>query len=263
MTFLIGFFALYLALGAWLYITQRSILYLPDTTRFSPREAGFPDMDVISFETADGLTLESWYKEAEPGKLTVLYFHGNAANLLNHSWIARPLIDAGYGVLLLEYRGYGGNPGSPTEDGLYQDARGALGYLKLAGLRENDVVLFGASLGTGIAVKMATEITPKAVILQSPYTSIAKAGQHHYWYLPVKWLIKDRFASDQRISEVKTPLLFLVGTADGVIPPDLSYQLFDLAPEPKSLEVFDNVGHNDLSDNGGMKAVLKFLDELE
>lgn len=263
MTFLIGFATLYLALGVFLYFTQRSILYLPDTTRFQPGDAGFPDMDVVSFETADGLTLESWYRKAEPGKLTVLYFHGNAANLLNHSFIARPLLAAGYGVLLLEYRGYGGNPGSPTEDGLYEDARGAIEFLQGRGVGENDIVLFGASLGTGIAVKIATEITPKAVILQSPYTSIAKAGQHHYWYLPVKWLIKDRFASDELISGVKAPLLFLVGTADGVIPPDLSYQLFELAGEPKSLEVFDNVGHNDLSENGGMKAVLVFLDELK
>lgn len=263
MKFLIGFATFYLAHGAILYFAQRSILYLPDTTRFQPGDAGFPDMAVVSIKTADGLTLESWYQEGEPGKPTVLYFHGNAANLLNHSWIARPLVDAGYGVLLLEYRGYGGNPGSPTEDGLYQDARGALEFLKNQGVDENDVVLFGASLGTGVAVKMATEISPKAVILQSPYTSIAKAGQHHYWYLPVKWLIKDRFASDERIGEVKAPLLFLVGTADGIIPPDLSYELFELAPEPKSLEVFDNVGHNDLSDNGGMKAVLEFLSELK
>lgn len=252
----------YGVMAAWLYFAQRDILYLPDTAKPGPVDAGFPDMDVVTYETADGLALYGWYRQAEAGRPTIVYFHGNAGNLLNHSWIARPLIGAGYGVLLVEYRGYGGNPGAPDEAGLLADGRAAINYLLQAGVPENDMMFFGMSLGTGVAVAMATEYTPAAVILQSPYTSIAKAGQYHYWYMPVRWLIKDTFPAEDWIKEVHAPLLVLVAEDDTVIPPKLSLELFAGANQPKTLETFTNTGHNDLSDNGGMKAVLEFLGRL-
>ena len=250
-------------MAGWLYFNQRGILYIPYTAQPSPAEAGLPDMAVVEYQTADGLTLYGWYQQAVGDKPTIVYFHGNAGNLLNHSWIAGPLIEAGYGVLLVEYRGYGGNPGKPTEDGLYADGRAAIEFLKGAGINENGLVFFGQSLGTGIAVKMAIEYSPKALILQSPYTSIAKAGQHHYWYLPVLWLIKDKFPSDERIGDVAAPLLVLIAEHDTIIPPKMSRQLFALANQPKTLKELVNSGHNDLSGNGGMKAVLEFLSKLQ
>ncbi len=217
----------------------------------------------VFFETPDGLTISGWYKAAPPGRPTFLYFHGNGGNNLNHSVNARPMIEAGYGLLLVEYRGYGGNPGSPTEDGLYNDGRGALNYLKSQGVKEADIILFGYSLGTGIAIQMANETSPKALILQAPYTSIAGVAQTHYWYLPVKYLIKDRFASKDLIGEIKTPMLFMLGTKDRVIPNKFSYGLFEIANEPKALEVFEGLGHNDLGNPEVLAAVFKFLDELD
>lgn len=257
------FGAVYAVMVGWLYFNQRSILYIPYPAQPSPGEAGLPDMEVVEYQTADGLTLYGWCQRAQGDKPTIVYFHGNAGNLLNHSWIAGPLIEAGYGVLLVEYRGYGGNPGKPTEDGLYDDGRAAIEFLKGAGIDENGLVFFGQSLGTGIAVKMAIEYSPKALILQSPYTSIAKAGQHHYWYLPVRWLIKDKFPSDQWIGNVETPLLVLIAERDTIIPPKMSRQLYALANQPKTLKELADTDHNNLSGNGGIKAVLEFLSKLQ
>lgn len=262
MTFLIGFLTLYFIAGAFLYFTQRSLLYFPDTNRYGPGAAGLDDMTDVRFETPDGLTISGWYKKAPPGRPTFLYFHGNGGNNLNHSVNARPMIEAGYGVLLLEYRGYGGNPGSPTEEGLYQDGRGALNFLKTQGVADRDIILFGYSLGTGVAIKMASEISAKTLILQAPYTSIAGVAQSHYWYMPVKWLIKDQFAAGDLIGEIRTPMLFMLGTADTVIPPKFTYGLFELAGEPKTLEVFEGLGHNDLGDPEVLAAVFKFLNTL-
>lgn len=263
LTLFFTFLALYLALGAWLYLAQRSILYLPDPTRYTPEDAGFSDMAVVTFQTKDGLTLESWYQEAEPGKPTIVYFHGNAGNLLNHSYIGHPLTQAGYGVLLLEYRGFGGNPGKPTEQGFYADARAAIEFLKGRGLKDKDLVLFGMSLGTGVAVKMAAEITPKALVLQSPYPSIAEVGQHHYWYMPVKWLVRDKFPAKDYIAANSAPLLVLAAENDKVIPFKFSKSLYEAAKKPKTMRIFKFGGHNDLSGNGGPEAVLEFLNQLD
>lgn len=253
----------YAVLGGWLFYNQRSLLYFPDPSTPSPAAAGFPDMEVVRFKTADGLTLSAWYKPAAAGQATIVYFHGNAGSLLNHSWIARPFLDAGYGMLLVEYRGYGGNAGTPTEDGLYYDGTAAIEFLKGLGVAGQDLVLFGQSLGTGVAVEMATRFKAKALILQSPYTSIPDVGQFHYWYMPVKWLAKDRFDSASKISRVEAPLLVTYARDDVVVPAKFSVALFDLALEPKTLIAIEGAGHNDLGDAGGLEVVLEFLKTLE
>lgn len=247
----------------WLYLSQRALLYYPDPTPVKPAEAGFPDMAEVAYETEDGLTLVGWYKRAQGGKPTLVYFHGNAGNLGNHSWIARPFIDAGYGMLLATYRGYGGNPGSPTEAGLIKDGRAAIRYLReKQGLNASGLVIYGMSLGTGIAVPLAAETGPKGLILQSPFTSIADVGQHHYWYAPVKWLARDRYESVKRIGEVKAPVLVIYAEADRIIPPKFSLALYEAANRPKTIRAVAGAGHNDLSGEGGVQLVLEFLKEI-
>ena len=254
--------AVYLAMVVWMYFAQRSLMYFPNTETPDLVLAGYSDMAVVTTSTEDGLELFGWYKAALPGQPTIVYFHGNAGNLFNHSRIARPLIEAGYGVLLVEYRGYGGNAGSPTEDGLYADGRAAIEFLKAQGLAEKDMVLFGQSLGTGIAVKMAAEIEVRALILQSPYTSIADVAQSIYWYMPVKLLVKDRFDSQSIIGGITTPVLIFYGEEDRIIPAKFSIALYGAANEPKSLESIANAGHNDLGENGSSRLIVDFLEAL-
>lgn len=252
----------YSIMAAWLYFNQRNLMYYPDTSRPTPVAAGLRDFSVVTYPTADGLELYAWYKAAAAGQPTLVYFHGNAGNLLNHAWVAGPLSDAGYGVLVVEYRGYGGNPGAPTEAGLLNDGRGAVAYLKSLGIAEGDLVFFGISLGTGVAVAMAAETSPRALVLQSPFTSIAAAGQHHYWYMPVMLLTKDRFDSAAIIARAGAPVLVVYSPADRVIPGKLSLALYDAAIEPKTLIMIEDAGHNDLADAGGLDAVLEFLKNL-
>jgi fermentation-respiration switch protein FrsA (DUF1100 family) len=160
--------------------------------------------------------------------------------------LALALRRLGLQVLLFDYRGYGGNPGSPSEGGLYADGRAARDYL----LTRSDVaasrlVYFGESLGTAVAVALAAERPPAAVILRSPFTSMMAVGQHHYPWLPVRWLLRDRFDSSSRIRAIHAPLLVIGGDADRVVPLQLSLGLYEAANEPKTLLVLKGADHND------------------
>ena len=175
---------------------------------------------------------------------------------------AKFLIDAGYGVLALEYRGYGGNPGSPSEAGLIDDGRAALAFLKDQGIPDQDIVLFGESLGTGVAVALAAEHPVHTMILRSPYTSIAEVAQIQLPYIPARWLVRDRFDALSKIGLNKAPLFVFHGDADTLIPMTLGRQLFDAASEPKTWLTIPGMGHNDVQTPQAEAAVLEFLRQL-
>lgn len=245
-----------------LFLGQRRLLYHPDATAPDPARAGVADMAEVRVPTADGLELLAWYRPADEGRPTLLYLHGNAGNLDYRGVKARPFLDAGYGVLLLAWRGFSGNPGSPTEDGLYADARAAIAFLGARGVSADRLVLYGESLGSGVAVRMASEITPAALVLEAPFTSIVDIAAYHYWYAPVRWMVSDRYDSLARIAAVETPLLILHGERDAVTPIRFGRALFDAAREPKTMTAFPEAGHGDLYDFGAGATVLKFLDRL-
>lgn len=222
-----------------------------------------PKREIVCLATADGLHLRSWYfRAARDDRPTVLFLHGNAGDIGNHLPFARFLIDAGYGVLALEYRGYGGNPGSPSEAGLYDDARAAFGFLRSQGIPDANIVLFGESLGTGVAVAMAAEHPVHALILRSPYTSMPDVAARIFWYLPARWLVRDRFDSLAKIGAIHSPLMVFHGDADTLIPMALGRQLFDAAPEPKTWLTVAGAGHNDVQTPEAERAVLDFLAKL-
>ncbi len=154
--------------------------------------------------------------------------------------------EQGYAVLLFDYRGYGGNKGVPTEEGLALDARAARRYLESRpGIDPQRIVYFGESLGAAVAVRLAVEHRPYAAILRSPFTSLADTGRHHYPYLPVGWLLRDRFPSIERISRIGCPLLVIAAAEDSIVSTELSRRLFAVAREPKQLVIVENVDHND------------------
>lgn len=245
----LAFFLLvvYALLVVIVFLTQRSLQYHPSKDMGDPRVRELLGMREVTYDTDDGLKLTSWYAppKDKDGKV-IVYFHGNAGNISGRAVRARMFIDHGYGVLMAEYRGYGGNPGTPTEEGLYKDGRAALKFLDAEGIRVGQMVFYGESLGTGVSVQLAGEVQPPQVILESPFTSAVEVGERVYFYLPVNLLMRDRYDSLSKIKQVKSSLLMLHGARDGLIPLALGRKLFNAANDPKQFIEISNGGHANL-----------------
>lgn len=261
-----------IAIGAYsaviggMYAFQRNLLYVPDTANTTPAASGAPELSVVTIETLDGLALASWHRPpTAPGRPTIVYFQGNGGHLGYRGMRMRPFLDAGFGVFMVGYRGYGGNPGRPTELGLYADARAALEFLDGKGVPAAEVVLYGESLGSAVAVHLARERADAggpvaAVVLEAPMSSASDVGAHHYPFAPVRLLLKDRFDSAGKIAGIQAPLLIVHGTRDRVVPLRFGETLFNAAVEPKEAIWIADAGHGDLDRFGIQHAVIRFLD---
>lgn len=256
---LAGILFAYATVVAVLYLGQRSLLYLPDTSR--PRlgplsELGFRE---TGLSTGDGLSLLSWYRPPDGAAPVVAYFHGNGGNIGYRADRMMRFAAQRFGMLLLEYRGYGGNPGTPSEAGLYADAEAALDFLHSEGVPAKRLVLYGESLGSGVALHMAAGREIAALILEAPFTRLADAAGYHYPFVPVSLLLRDRFDSLSKIGHVRAPILILHGERDRVIPVQFGRALFAAAPEPKEGWFSPDGGHEDLAHFGGLDAVFDFV----
>jgi hypothetical protein len=249
-----------------IWFTQRWLIYFPSGDVPTVGSVGLRGATDVAFQTADGLTLQAWFVPATGANrgVTVLFFSGNGGNRSMRAPLAAALAGRGIATLLVEYRGYGGNPGRPTESGLAADARAARAYL--AQRRDVDpsrIVYFGESLGTGVAVRLASEQPPMALILRSPYTSLVDVGRRAYPFLPVRFLLADRFASVDRIGGITCPVLVIAGRRDSVVPAALSEQLFEAVRSPKKrLLMIDGADHNDYELLAGpelIEAVISFV----
>lgn len=239
---------------------QRHLMYFPDSYRPTPAESGVAEMTAVSLPTDDGLALLAWYRPPARAALpTLVYFHGNAGHIGMRAGKVRPYLDAGFGVLLTTWRGYSGNPGKPSEDGLYEDGRAALNYLRQAGVAPGGMVLYGESLGTGIAVHLAAAEAPAALVLEAPFSSIADVARARFPFLPVKSFLLDRFDSESKIDRVAAPLLIVHGARDGTIPLRFGEKLFAAAAEPKQMHIYPEAGHNDLYEHGMGGLTVAFL----
>lgn len=249
---------LYVGLAAMLYVTQRSLMYFPDTVHTTPAQAGLPEAEEVPLTASDGVRVTAWYVAPQDDKPVIVYFHGNGGSLRYRVGRFKKLVDAGIGLLALEYRGYGGNPGSPSERGLIADGEAAYAFAA-ARYPTRQIVLWGESLGSGVAVAIAAQKPVGRVILEAPFTSAAAVASIHYWYMPVRLLMKDQFHSDERIGKVTAPLLILHGVRDQVVPYSMGERLFQLANNPKHIVRFLDGGHEDLDANGALHAVARFL----
>ena len=193
------------------------------------------------------------------GRPVVAYFHGNGGHIGYRAERLRWFARAGYGVLMAEYRGYGGNAGTPNEAGLSMDAIAALDFLEAAGIPTHRIVLYGESLGSGVAVPLAAQRQVAALILEAPFTSVAELAQYHYSFMPAAALVRDRFDSAARIGEVNAPILILHGNRDRVVPVRFGRALFDAAREPKEFWIAPEGGHENLALFGAFDAVRSFL----
>ena len=251
----------YLGLVALLFVFQRSLIFHPNADHPEPAASGVPEMETVDLATDDGLPLMAWWRPpSAPAAPVLLYLHGNAGSLAHRAHKVRPYLDRGWGVLLVAWRGYSGNPGRPTERGLYLDGRAAVAFIDRQGIASDRLVLYGESLGTGVAVQLATERTPGAMVLEAPFSSMVEAGAAHYPMFPARLLVQHRFDSLAKIGAVRAPVLLMHGEQDRVVPVRLGRRLFDAAPHPKQAFYVPEAGHSDLYDFGAAETVIGFVD---
>ncbi len=238
----------YISVAGGLYLAQRRMIYFPGTETAAPADYGLGDGIIRTAQTDDGLTLAGWYwPPAAPDRPVVILFHGNAGHYGLRLSMAASYVEKGYGVLLAGYRGYAGNPGAPSEQGFYRDARAWLRFAFDSGITLEQIVLYGESLGTGVAVQMAVEHPDvRALVLQAPYTSLPDVAARRFFFLPVHLMMKDRFSSIDKIGAITMPLLVFQSTNDLVIPPLFTQRLYDAAPVNKKLIQYKDFGHNDM-----------------
>jgi fermentation-respiration switch protein FrsA (DUF1100 family) len=255
-------FGTYLLGVACLWAFQRALIYSPDRVEYVPPShyAMLEGVEEIALETADGVHLTAWYAPAPANRPTVVMFLGKSGSLRSQRYRVQLFRDARMGVLLLAYRGYSGNEGEPSEEGLYADARAALDWLETRGVPDRSIALYGASLGSGVATAMAAEREYGALVLEAPYTSIVDVADARFPLVPVELLMIDRFDSLARIDDVEEPLLVMHGDADRVVAQRFGRELFEAADGPKTGFWPEGVGHTDIFDRGGFEAARGFIE---
>ena len=223
----------YLIIILFVYFYQRSLLYHPSENNYLNDKISF-SYEEIFIETDKNIKLKSWFIEKDLNKFkTILIFHGNAGNLFNRIYKLNELNKLDLNILIISWRSFSGNKGKPTEKNLYHDAEQAVKWLKAKGLDNKNIILYGESLGTGVAVELAQKNTFNSVILESPFTSIAKAAKIYYPYLPINLLLKDRYDSIDKIDKIIKPVLIMHGMKDNIVPHEMGIMLFQKANHPK------------------------------
>ena len=229
----------YLTILVTLWAFQTRFIY-PAPQDVAPLTPGY---DEVLVETSDGLALRAFHAKADAGKPTVVYFHGNGGTLENASVSNFAFEQAGFGVLLLEYRGYGGNPGEPSEQGFYRDGDAAIAWLKAQGVSASDLIIIGNSIGGGIATEMATRHDPTALILIAPFTSLPDAVHSNFWWIPARALVRDQYRNAEKLKELDgLPVLIQHGDADLVVPYDHGKALAQVTPGAE-FQTFEGSGH--------------------
>ncbi|CAA7627508.1 alpha/beta hydrolase [Magnetospirillum sp. SS-4] len=251
---------LYLLLLVLMALFQRGMIYHPDPKRGDPAEAGVPEMVPVPLRADDGWPVAGWYAPPRiPGKPTVVFFHGNSGTIASRAFKARVLLDAGYGVFLAEYRGYGGSPGSPSETGLYADGRAVVSWLTARGIPASRIVLYGESLGSGVAMEMTRLIEPMMVVLECPFTSLPDLAPSYVIPGLAHMLMADRYDNLAKIRDLKAPLLIVHGDRDETIPVAQGRALLKAADTIKHGVFLPDAHHNDLWDHGADNHILDFL----
>ena len=263
-----AFVAVFVAFLALIWFAQRRLIYFPVTNLPSLDDVGLTDGEPVTFLTSDRLRLGAWFLagSGSPPRLTILVFSGNAGNRAFRAPLAASLQRHGLQMLLTDYRGYGGNPGAPSEPGLAADARAALEYLlSRPDVDGSRIVYFGESLGSAVALRLAVEHRPAALILRSPFTSLTDIGRHHYPLLPVGLLLRDRFASIDIAHRIQSPVLVIAGDRDSVVPIEYTRRLYAAIVAPKTRVELPGADHNDdelLAGDEMIQSILRFVRPL-
>ncbi len=252
------FVVCYLAAGAYMYVFQRNFVFVPSGTLAHPLDRGLDDVKVVELVASDGITLTAWSADARDANPTVLYFHGNGGNISSRSKRFGMILNSGFGLFALSYRGYAGSGGSPSEEALISDGLAAFDQLKT---QARKIVVYGESLGTAVAVAVAAERDAAALVLEAPFSAAVDLARDRYGWLPVEILMKDPFRSRDRIGGVREPLLIVHGDQDRIIPIAQGRDLLSYANEPKEMTVIAGARHSDLWIKGLWPVVTEFLQD--
>ena len=251
----------YLLILLFMYIFQRTFMYHPNVKNTDSTTVQFKYKEVY-IESEKDIKLKSWHSYLNPNKKTILFFHGNAGELGARTYKLNKFNDLDLNFLIISWRGFSGNNGKPTEQGLYKDAQKAVEWLEKKGINKKDIILYGESLGTGIAVELATKNEYSGIILESPYTSMIDMGKRFYPFLPISILQKDKYNSLKKLSMIKSPILVLHGKSDTLVPFYMGKKIYDAANEPKYyyFPEFDN--HMMTYDQDMLKILSNFVNEI-
>jgi uncharacterized protein len=229
----IGILAIYISVLILLFIFQRNLMYHPNENNYFGDKLEV-DIQKVNIQTSDNINLLGWFHKKDLKKFkTILYFHGNAGKLENRIHKLNHFKDMDVNFLIIAWRGFSGNEGKPSEKGLYIDGSSAIAWLKNLGLIEKDIILYGESLGTGIATHMAQNNDYAGLILETPFTSMIEAAKNFYTYIPVGILLRDKYKNDEKIKNINVPVLVMHGQADQIVPFWMGQKIYEIANQPK------------------------------
>ena len=256
------FIATYLFILIFTYIFQRNLLYHPGENNYFGDQLHV-SIKKVKIKTQDNIELIARYHKKDITKYkTILFLHGNAGSLENRIHKINHFKDMNINFLIVAWRGFSGNEGKPTEKGLYEDARSAVRWLNAKGIDEKNIVIYGESLGTGVATEIAQNRNFAGIILESPFTSMIDAGKDKYPYLPVRFLLKDKYESKKKIKNIKSPILIIHGKVDNIVPFHMGKKMYELANKPK-YSYFSEYDDHMMEYNEKLLNVLKdFIDSL-
>ncbi len=260
---ILAFLVIYLSAIGYMYYNQRTFLYHPEKEVVGLEYFNLPRTKEIYLTTKDGVKIQAWYSKPDNGHEMVVFFHGNSGHIPQRVDKLKELKSMGYGFIIPAWRGFGKSEGSPSEEGIYNDANATLDFLKKEGYDLKKVIIIGESLGTGIATKMATENDFKGLLLITPYTTISDRASEIYFYLPIKSLVHDNFDNINNISKVEEPVIIIHGDNDDIIPHTHSLKIIKEANEPKKLIIYPDVNHSNYDSKTVFTEMKNFFKSLE
>ena len=252
----------YVLLLISVFIFQRKLLYHPNFSNHITGDGLIHSIEKINIKTEDNIDLKGWFHLKDLKKKTILFFHGNAGTLDNRIYKLNFLGNLDINFLIIAWRGYSGSIGKPTEFGLYQDAKSAVNWLNLKGIAEKNIILYGESLGTAVAIEIGQNKNFAGIILEAPFTSMVDIGKKYYPFFPVKLLLKDKFDSQKKIKNINSPILVMHGKKDTIVPFYMGKKIYDLANKPKYSYFVDLDDHMMNFDLNLIRAIETFIKGL-
>ena len=255
----------YICLLVVVFFFQRNLLYHPFVDNYLKDQNGSEPSEIekITITTADNINLTGWFYNRDLEKFkTILFLHGNAGSLKNRTYKLNHFKDLEVNFLIIAWRGFSGNKGKPSEQGLYEDAKSAIQWLSSQGVKNNNIIIYGESLGTGVAIEIVQNKNYAGLILESPFTSMVDMGKKYYPFFPVRFLLRDKFESYKKINKISVPILIMHGEVDKIVPYTMGKKMYELANEPKFFYSQEYGDHMVEYDEKLLLALKKFIQSL-